>query len=406
MPPYIAVVGKGVTEVGGDPEGISEWNVDLHCEGLHFKLFDRSAAMEKSVLIEDVQQVINMNTVYNKKEKAVSLESYDYTQYHPMEEIYAWIEQIAEKNSDLVKRIYMGDTYERRPIYYFRIGWPSEKKKKIMFMDCGFHASEWISPAFCQWFVREILSTHKNDPMLTRFLQEVDFYIVPIFNIDGYIYSWTTERFWRKNRAPYENGSCYGVDLNRNFDVQWCTIGASRNCNSSYFCGPSPASEPETRALAGLIESVKSEILFYLTIHSYGEEILLPYGYKDEVSKDHDLMMKVATQANAKMKEKHNKEYTAGASSAVLGSYDSGSTGDWTYDIGITFSYTFELRDNGTYGSQLPAHLIKPTCEETTTAIMSMVQYVHDTYLESSAVAVASVWLNIIVCLYFTLNQY
>lgn len=23
-------------------------------------------------------------------------------------------------------------------------------------MDCGFHAGEWISPAFCQWFVKEV----------------------------------------------------------------------------------------------------------------------------------------------------------------------------------------------------------------------------------------------------------
>lgn len=23
-------------------------------------------------------------------------------------------------------------------------------------MDCGFHAREWISPAFCQWFVKEV----------------------------------------------------------------------------------------------------------------------------------------------------------------------------------------------------------------------------------------------------------
>ncbi|KAM6304980.1 LOW QUALITY PROTEIN: carboxypeptidase B [Aegotheles albertisi] len=27
--------------------------------------------------------------------------------------------------------------------------------KKAIFMDCGFHAREWISPAFCQWFTKE-----------------------------------------------------------------------------------------------------------------------------------------------------------------------------------------------------------------------------------------------------------
>ena len=29
-----------------------------------------------------------------------------------------------------------------------------------------------------------------------------DFYILPVTNPDGYVYSWTTDRMWRKNRRP------------------------------------------------------------------------------------------------------------------------------------------------------------------------------------------------------------
>lgn len=40
----------------------------------------------------------------------------------------------------------------------------SGPNKKAIFMDCGFHAREWISPAFCQWFVKEVskLNDEKN----------------------------------------------------------------------------------------------------------------------------------------------------------------------------------------------------------------------------------------------------
>ncbi|XP_075687645.1 carboxypeptidase O-like [Rhinoderma darwinii] len=254
-----------------------------------------------------------------------------------------------------------------------------------------------------------ILSIHKNNIVINNFLRQVDLYIVPVFNVDGYVYTWTTDRLWRKNRAPYNNGTCYGVDLNRNFDAKWCTIGASKNCTSNTFCGSSAVSEPETKALSCLIEGIKEDIIFYLTIHSYGKMILLPYGYTVEASKDHEIMMEVATKANAKMKEKHNNEYKAGSSALVIGYFDSGSSGDWATEIGIKFSYTFELRDNGTYGFLLPEDQIQPTCEETTTAIMSMVEYYHENYLENSAVDITSLWLNVFLalsmCVHSTLNH-
>ena len=37
-----------------------------------------------------------------------------------------------------------------------QISQPSDNPKKIIWMDCGIHAREWIAPAFCQWFVKEV----------------------------------------------------------------------------------------------------------------------------------------------------------------------------------------------------------------------------------------------------------
>ncbi|KAM4697827.1 carboxypeptidase O-like [Rhinophrynus dorsalis] len=375
-----------------------------HVKEMKEKLLQQTMPFE--ILIDDVQKLIDSSTVSESKMRKISLTDYDYTRYHPMDEIYDWMEQIKEKHSDLVSKYYLGSTYEMRPIYYFKIGWPSDKTKKIIFMDCGIHAREWIAVAFCQWFVKELLSRHSNDPLLTNVLKQVDFYVVPVLNIDGYIYSWTTERLWRKNRTPYNDGACYGVDLNRNFNASWCTVGASSDCSSITFCGSSPESELETQAVANLVKETKSNILYYLTIHSYGQIILLPYGYTQNPSINHKEMTDVAEKAAAKIKEKHNNEYRVGSSSVIL--YEnSGSSCDWAADIGIKFSYTFELRDNGTYGFQLPPEQILPTCEETMTAMMSMFEYANITYLENSAVTVNFFWLNMFlscaVCMYFSL---
>ncbi|KAM4626905.1 carboxypeptidase O-like [Discoglossus pictus] len=344
--------------------------------------------MKYKVLINDVQELIDKTTVKETMMQRRSLEEYDYTKYHSMNEIYHWMDQIKDKYSGLVKQHYLGSTYEQRPIYYFKIGWPSNNTKKIVFMDCGIHAREWISVSFCQWFVREILA-NQNKTLLSSILKKLDFFVVPVLNVDGYVYTWTTERLWRKNRMPFADGFCYGVDLNRNFDSHWCSIGASKDCDSLTYCGPSPASELETKAVSALIQSAKANIVSYLTFHSYGQLILIPYGYTTINSPNHDELMVVAKKAATKMKEKHNITYRVGASSVIL--YDnSGSSSDWAADIGIRFSYTYELRDEGTYGFQLPPEQIKPTCEEIMTGVMSMVEYLNEKYFNNSAMAITS----------------
>ncbi|KAM5151860.1 carboxypeptidase O-like [Mantella aurantiaca] len=358
-----------------------------------------------TVLIEDVQKLIDSSHASRSRARAISLETYNYTAYHPIDEIYEWMEQIKDKHSDLVTHHLLGHTYEERSIHYLKVGFPSKKKKAVIVMDCGIHAREWIAVAYCQWFVKEILAEYKNDALLNKLLKQVDFYIIPVLNVDGYVYSWTDERLWRMNRSP-QNGTCFGVDLNRNFDVQWCVTGASTDCNDITFCGPSAASELETKGLVRLMEEHKSNIIMYLTIHSYSQLILLPYGYTNKPSANHNEMEKVAKEAVEKLKAVHNADYHTGSTSVMLYS-TSGTSSDWAADLGVNFSYTYELRDEGDYGFELPADQIQPTCEETFVSMISMFEYIDKQYLgplEGGAVAITSLWLNMLlsfaVCIY------
>ncbi|XP_069589861.1 carboxypeptidase O-like [Ranitomeya imitator] len=359
------------------------------------------------IMIEDVQKQIDRSSVRTKRSGPITLENYEYTRYHPMDEIYTWMTLIKDKYKDLVSQHTLEKTYENKTIYYFKVGWPSAKTKKVIFMDCGIHAREWIAVAYCQWFMREILMKRESDQLINKLLKQVDFYIIPVLNVDGYIYTWTTERLWRKNRSP-QTDDCFGVDLNRNFDAQWCSVGADRFCDSYVFCGPSAASELETKGVVKLIEQVKTNMLMYLTVHNYGRLILLPYGYQQNQSANHNEMMIAANQAADKMAEKHGEGYIVGSSSVIL-YYNSGSSADWAADNNISFAYTFELRDDGEFGFELPESEIKPTCEETLTAMMTLFEYLDDKYLEplGSAVAVGPLRLNILlaifICLFYSI---
>ncbi|KAM9189648.1 carboxypeptidase O [Mergus octosetaceus] len=348
------------------------------------------------VLINDVQELLDESVTKERSQRQVP-EGYNYTKYHPMEEIYEWMTQI-EKNSELVTQHYLGNTVENQKIYYLQISQPSNKPKKIIWMDCGIHAREWIAPAFCQWFVKEILQNYESDATIRRFLQNLDLYILPVINVDGYIYSWEAERLWRKNRAPYMNGSCYGTDLNRNFNSSWGSVGVSFNCTSEVFCGSGPESEPETRAVAQLIEQKKSDILCYLTVHSYGQYILTPYGSTTTPPSNNEELMQVAQKAAAALMGKYGTSYKVGSTSLILYS-NSGSSRDWAHMIGIPFSYTFELRDNGTYGFVLPPDQIQPTCEETMLAVTTIIDYVDQKYFPGGAVRLTSGSLSLSLCL-------
>ena len=61
-----------------------------------------------------------------------------------------------------------------------------------------------------------------------QLLTSIDFYIVPMFNPDGYEYTQTNDRLWRKTRSGphckqglFGKKCCMGVDPNRNWDFHW-----------------------------------------------------------------------------------------------------------------------------------------------------------------------------------------
>ena len=87
---------------------------------------------------------------------------------------------------------------------------------------------------------------------LDRVPAAVSVVVVPVVNPDGYAV--------RKRR------NAHGVDLNRNFPTDNWSPGRRR---SRFFGGPTPASEPETRALIELLGALQpAEII---TIHSISD---------------------------------------------------------------------------------------------------------------------------------------
>ncbi|XP_038658606.1 carboxypeptidase B2 [Scyliorhinus canicula] len=329
-----------------------------------------TATITYRVLIEDVQQLI-------KKQKNEALRprgffSY-YETYHPLEEIYLWMSEITNAYPSFIQKILIGPSSEKRLIYVLKLFNGTASPKGAVWIDCGIHAREWIAPAFCQWFVQYLIDS--QDTMITDILKSFEIYILPIWNVDGYEYTWTTNRFWRKNLSKHNRGRCRGTDLNRNWDASWCGPGASNNPCSETYCGRHPESEPEVKAVATFIRQRSDHIKGYISIHSYSQMVMFPYSYKRSKSKDHKELNYVAQKAVIAVRSVHGTNYRYG-NSATSTYLSSGCSDDWAYDLGIKYSFTFELRDTGRYGFLLPPDLIKPTCEEATAAVSEILRHI------------------------------
>jgi len=119
---------------------------------------------------------------------------------------------------------------------------------------------------------------------VTELLDAVEVWIVPVANPDGYQYTFTNERLWRKNLRDNDGDGqitlADGVDINRNFDSRWGydDEGSSSLWSAEDYRGPAPNSEPETQAVVNFVQS--HDFKFILSYHTYGDWILYPWGWQ------------------------------------------------------------------------------------------------------------------------------
>jgi len=324
----------------------------------------RALDVEYEIMIEDVAAAISNERELNNNLR--SLNDTWFTAYHPIAEINEFLVTFAKTNSDLVTLVpSAGKTIEGRDIPILVISVSNSNKPKILLLG-GQHAREWIGPATVLYIANKLATTYKIDPVVTALLNKFDFVIVPVLNQDGYAYTWTGDRLWRKNRR-HNTGGSYGVDLNRNWGFHWCESGASRIPSSDTYCGTGPASEPET-------QTIQNATLKYgpfagaIDFHSYGQLIMRPYGYSSTPPPNDAELERVGDGMKDVMKAATGVVYT---NQAIWQLYlSAGSSADWWTAVGkIPLSYGFEARDTGQYGFLLPADQIKPSGEENFAAV-------------------------------------
>ena len=127
-----------------------------------------------------------------------------------------------------------------------------------------------------EYIAHRLLALYNKNPYVTDALDNYDFYIVPIVNPDGFAFSQTKLRNWRKNRQVRGKGRCKGTDLNRNWPAHWDADRGSEWMCSDTFRGFLAQDTPEVAALASHMLNVSSSqsIQLFIDWHAFGQLIM------------------------------------------------------------------------------------------------------------------------------------
>jgi carboxypeptidase B len=302
--------------------------------------------------------------------------------YHDYNATVNWIKGLVAQYPQRAKLVTIGTSFEGRTMWGVQVlgkaGHHSNGSKPGIFYDGGIHAREWIAPATVQFILYQLITLYGQDPNVTRLVDNIDWTICPIFNTDGYQYTFAKDRMWRKTRMPNKGSSCIGTDPCRNSDNHWCGLGASKNPCSDTYCGAAPFNQPEVKAIADYVTGL-GNVKGYINFHSYSQLWMSPWSYDYVVppEPDRSLQANLNKAAAAAIKATHGVTYQFGPGAQTI--YPaSGDIGDFLYAAGVRYSTCVELRDTGRYGFLLPPDQIIPTGEEIWAAAKVMGNYILD----------------------------
>lgn len=136
-------------------------------------------------------------------------------EYHPLDQIYAYLEALPRRYKN-VQVFTIGRSSENRPVKALEII-NNATDSDYVWLDALTHAREWITGSTMLYIVDQLVAGQGKGRVgghqPTAFAK--NYIVVPVVNPDGYAYTWSTNRMWRKNRSRSPNrapdSKCVGV---------------------------------------------------------------------------------------------------------------------------------------------------------------------------------------------------
>ncbi|KAG8196506.1 hypothetical protein JTE90_012322 [Oedothorax gibbosus] len=344
----------------------------------------RAEGIDFYVVSRDIQKWIDDEREGNPPDDALAgrQENFQLDVYHTFEAISSYIDSVGSRYSTIATVQTIGTTGEGNPIKGLKIGSPGRPNKPALWIDSGIHAREWVAPATSIYIIEQLVKGYDTDPEIREMVDAFDWHIYPVINVDGYKYTWTFNRMWRKNRSQIRrfgtNPFCRGADPNRNFDSAFGGAGTSGDSCSEIFRGEAAFSEAESRAIRDGVLRLGSNLKAYFTLHAYSQLWMTPYGHSKAQPPDYQDQIKALQAAANSISNVHGQWYRYGTIAQTI--YPAaGSSVDWAYEKAkVKYSFAIELRDTGRQGFLLSNTQIIPTAEENFAGIKAVANIIRN----------------------------
>ena len=223
-------------------------------------------------------------------------------EYHTYEEVWSMMDSLANAYPNITRLDTIGESQFQGyliPSMKISDNPDVEEDEPAILYDGLHHSKEPQGMEVTLGLMKYLLDNYGVDSLVTHWVDNIEIFIVPMLNPDGWKYvvdDSLTNPWWRKNQRDNNNNQVFdpnydGVDLNRNYAFNWST-GGSNNPSSLLYRGPYEFSEKETIAKRDL--AIKQKFVLSVTYHSYYEYVGAITIYSNYPAPDDSLIVEIA----------------------------------------------------------------------------------------------------------------
>lgn len=259
-------------------------------------------------------------------------------EYKTPGEIQAILTEIHEQNADITKLVSVGKSLEGRDIWAIKISDNAAEDEGLteprVLFNSMHHAREVMTPEVALDIIDQLIDGYRSgDSSIQAWVNGLEIWVMPMFNVDGNHKMWTADRWWRKNTR-----GGHGVDINRNYPSTWNTCnGSSGFPYSQTYRGQSAGSEPETQVMMDFVGKIRP--VFNISYHSYSEIVIYPFGCSSNRTPTKDIVESIGHKIGEAI------DYKAGTAWELLYDVDGGDI-DWMYNAYGVIPYVIEVNSS------------------------------------------------------------